>query len=101
MIDLRVKLSATDGVIRYIAKALCGSLRPFLRGFVENFCAGLNKSVDEAFRARSFSSQFHANSAIDSVTLRFSDGAASEDGDGSAKSEDVVDPSADRRIIEL
>lgn len=57
--------------------------------------------MSEAFRAGSVDSQFHVGTAIDSIFFRFSGGAASEDGGGSTKGEDIVDPPVDPEVIEL
>lgn len=72
-----------------------------LRALVENIRAGLNKSVNEVFRAGSVDSLFHVDNAIDSITLRYPEGALSDDGDGSTKGEEVVDPPAKPEAIEL
>lgn len=61
----------------------------------------MNTSVDEAFSIGSFASKFHADNAKDSITLRFSKGGASDDGDGFTKVENTVDPSADPEVSEL
>lgn len=45
--------------------------------------------------------QFHVNIAVDSVTVCFSEGAASEDGGRSSKVEDLSDPLADAEAIDL
>lgn len=54
---------------------------------------GLNKSVNDAFRADFIGYQLLSDIAIDGITLRFFEGAALNDGNGSAKSEDVADAS--------
>lgn len=66
-----------DGVIRSIVKHSCASLGPILRGLLDNFRAGLNKSVNEVFCAGSIGPPSHADTAIDGVTVCFSEGAAS------------------------
>lgn len=68
---------------------------------VEIFRADLNNLVSEASRAGSAASQFHVHGAINVITLFFSEGAASDDGDVYNKDEDVVDPPAYFEEIEL
>lgn len=46
--------------------------------------------MSEAFWACSIGSQFRADAAVDGITLRFSEGAASENGYGSTKREEIV-----------
>lgn len=101
LVDLRERLSAKDGVIVSIVDNLCASLGPSLRGLLEIFCVGLDKSVIEAFRASSIGSQFNGDAVNDGITLCFSKGAASEDGEGSINSEDVIEPPADPKVIEF
>lgn len=76
-------------------------LGTLLRSLVENFRADLNKPVNEAFRVGSIGFQFHANAAIDGITLRCLECAASHDCDSSTKDEDVVDPLVDPEVITL
>lgn len=56
VVDLWERLGARGTSIRVFIEALCVSLGPTLQGLVENFRAGLNKSVDEAFCAGSVGS---------------------------------------------
>lgn len=77
-------------------------VRPFgtsLRALVTNFRGGLSRLLNEAFRAGSIRSQFYADTAIDGITLRFSEGAESDDGDGFTTGEDVVDPPASPMLM--
>lgn len=74
-------------------------LGPSHRSLVENFCAVLNKLVSEAFLAGSIGSQFHACAAVSNITIRFLEGATPDDGNGSTKAADVVDPAVDPEII--
>lgn len=53
------------------------------------------------YGAASIGSQLHDDAAIDGITLHFSGGAAFEDGGGSTKGEDIVDPLFYPEIIEL
>lgn len=99
--DLRERLSAKDSVILSIVDESGSSVGSFLRGLAENFRVSLIKSVNEASLAGSIGSPFHADAGNDGITLRFSEGAALDDGDGSTKSEDVVDPPVDTEIITL
>lgn len=101
MVDLPEPFGTMDGVMWSTIEDWCESLGMFLRGLGENSRVGLNKSINEAFCAGSIGSPFHANTAIDGTTLHFLEGTASNDGDGSTKSKDVVDPPADRKAIEL
>lgn len=91
-------MGARDGVISSVIEDFCASLWPSSRGLAENFRAALYKSVNKAFRAGSTGSPFHADTAIDGFTISFSEGAASDDGDGSAKGEDDVDHPANREV---
>lgn len=70
-IDLREKWAATDTVPRFILKDSCAKLVPSPRGLIEDFRAGLNRSMIEAFHVGSINSQFHADTAIDYVMLLF------------------------------
>lgn len=79
VVYLRERLGVINGVIRSMAEGSCALLGPSLRSLLDGFSAGLNKSVAEAFRAGSIGSQFHADNAIDSITLRLPGGAASDD----------------------
>lgn len=101
MADLQERLKGRDAVIRSVVEDSCATLGPSLRSFVENFGAGLNNSVSEAFRAGFIGSQLHDGAAIDRITLRFSGGGASENGGGYTKGRDVFDPSVDSEVIEL
>lgn len=76
-------------------------LGPSLWGLVDDFRAGLNRLVAEAFRAVSISSHFDVDTNIDGFIVRLSEGTASDDGDGSTKGRNVVDPPADPAVIEL
>lgn len=67
--------------MRFIVQELCVSIGPSLRSVVENFCVDFDRSVNEAVHAGSVGSQFHIDSAIEDITLRFSESTASDDGD--------------------
>lgn len=95
MADLQERFGATDAVTRSIVEDSCPSMGPLLRSFVENFHADLNRLLSERFRAGPVVSQFHANVAIDGITSRFLEGAVSDNGDGSTKCGDVIDPPVD------
>lgn len=56
MADVKERLGARDAFFRYIVEHSCATLGPSLKSLVENFGTGLNKSVDEAFRAGSIAS---------------------------------------------
>lgn len=73
---------ARDGIIQSCAVDFCPSLGPYLKGLVENFRAGLYKLVNGFFRADVFSSEFHTDNAIEAMTLRASENALSDSGDG-------------------
>lgn len=62
-------MGARYGVIQFLVAEYCVTLGPSLRGLVENLGAGLNISVNEAFRADSIGSQFLADTANDGITL--------------------------------
>lgn len=66
---------------------------------VENFRAGLSKSVCDYFSTGSLGSQLHKDAAIDGINLRFLGGAASKDGGGFTKGENVFDHSVDPGVI--
>lgn len=72
------RLGASGVVLLSIVEDTCASLEPSLEGLIENFCVGLNKSVNEAFRAGSTGSKFHTNTSIDDTTPPFSEGPASD-----------------------
>lgn len=99
--DLREKVAAKNAVIRYIVEYSCVTLGQSLRDLVENFRESLKTSVSEAFRTGFFGSLFLEDAAIDGISLRFSGGATLEDGSDFTKGEDVVDPPAHHKVIEL
>lgn len=99
--DLRERLSADDCVIRFIVEDLCSLLGRSLRSLVENTCAGFNRSLNETFRADTIGFQFNAIVAIYSINLRFSECAASEDGDGLTRRKDLADHLLKPKVIEL
>lgn len=99
--NLQEKLCRRDVVVRPVIADSCQTLGPSLRDIFENFRAGVNKSVNETFPAGSIGSQYPVHAAIDITAPRCSEGAASDDGGGSTKSEDVVGPPADPKVIEL
>lgn len=78
-------------MIRPIVQDSCATLRPSTRGLVETSRRGLNKHVSKILLIGSIDVEIHVNTTDDSVTLRFSRCAPSEDGGASIKSEDVVD----------
>lgn len=92
---------ARDSNIRSVVEYSCASIGPSFRSLVDNLRARLNKSVSEVFCARSILSQFHADAAIDSITLHFSTYAALDDGDGLNNYKDAVDPPAYTEVIEV
>lgn len=51
--------------------------------------------MNEASPVGTLGSKFYDDAAFDGITLRFSEGSASDDGDGLTKIEGVVDPPAD------
>lgn len=55
----------------------------------------------ETFLACSIGSQLHFDTAIDCITLRFSNMASSDDGNGSTKGGDVVYLPVDPEAIRL
>lgn len=67
---------------------------------VEKFHAGLKKSVSDAFRTGSIDAQFHANIAIDGITVRSLGGAVREEDRASSKGKDVVDQEGNREVTE-
>lgn len=95
------RLSENDGVIQSIVENFYTSPGSSLRSLAEIFRASLNKSVNDAFRAGSLGTQFHADASIDGIALRFLECPASDGGDGSTKAKDIVDSLADPWIIEL
>lgn len=66
--------------------------------FIKRFkdVLSLNRSVNERICAGSIRFPFHAHAAVDGITLRFLEGAQLDDGDGSNKVENAVDPLTDR-----
>lgn len=71
------------------------------RGLVDSFVAGLNKLVAETFRAGVIGSWLHADDVTVDITLYFSEGAESDDGDGSTNGVDVVVHPVDTEVIQL
>lgn len=57
--------------------------------------------MSKAFCSGSIGCLFYNNAAIDCITLHYLERAASHDGDGFLKSEEIVDLSADLDKIEL
>lgn len=55
----------------------------------------------ETFRACSISSKSHAETTIDGITVRFSERAASDDGDCYTKGGDVDDPPIDPEVVQF
>lgn len=70
-VDLRERLGAKDGIIQSIVKDWCASLGPSLKSSDGNFREGLNRSENEAFLTGSIASQFHHDTAVDAITVRF------------------------------
>lgn len=64
-------MGAKDGVTRSNVEDMCASLLRYVRSFVENFRAGLKKSINEAFRAGVIGSQFHDDGTIEALHLVF------------------------------
>lgn len=100
-VDLRQRLCAVDCAIRPIIESWCLLFWLLFRAVVENFRAGLVELVNDAFRAGFTGYQLHSCAAIDGSALRFLESIAPNNGDGSIKGEDVVDPSADSDFIEF
>lgn len=90
-----------NGVLPSIVEDSCASVRPFIKGLVKNFRAGLNKPVALTFRSDSIGSQSDAHTAVDGITICFSEGATSDNGDGSSNGRNLVDLLVDPEIIEL
>lgn len=101
VVDLRERSDANVGVVLSIVEDSCKLLGPCLRSLVENFRTGLNKPVNEAVRAYSIGSQFHADVAIVGTTLRYLEGTASDNGGSYATGEDVFDLQVDPEVIYL
>lgn len=93
--DFRETLVAKDAFILSIVESSCGSLGPSLTSLIENFHAFFNKSLSEPFRAGSIGSHSYTNTAIDFITFHSSKRAGLHGGNGSTKSKDVIDLSAD------
>lgn len=79
MDELQEKLVAKDAAFNLVVHASCATLGPSRRCLVENFCLGFDKSVGDAFHLGSLQTKIHADTAIDSMTLHFSEDAASEE----------------------
>lgn len=92
---------ARDAVTRCIAEDSCAMLGPSIKSLVDDFCADLNKLVSETLRATSIGSHFHADAGVDGIALCVLEGAASDNGDGFTKGEDVFYPPADRNVIAM
>lgn len=101
VVDVRQKLGASHGVIRFIGDDSYASLGLSLWSLAKNFRAGLRKPVNEAFRAGFIAVQFDADAVIDRITVCFSNSAALDNGDGLTKHENIVDWPADPKVVEL
>lgn len=99
--DTQEKLAARNVVARSIAEDSYATIESFLRGLLESFRAGSNRSVSNVFYVGFIVSQSHSNSAIDDGTLHSSRDAAWKDSEGSAKTEYVVNTQVDAKVIEL
>lgn len=80
---------------------LCATPGTSFSGLVKSFCAGLKKSVSEAFLVGCNASHFHSDTAVDGITLRFLGDAVLKDGRGSTNGKDVVDPTVNPEVIKL
>lgn len=101
MADIEKRFTARDVVIWSITEDSCASIGPSQQGLAENFHANMDKSKKETFRAVYTGPQFYADTAVNGTTLRFSEGAVSDGGDGLTKSEHVFDSPADLEVIDL
>lgn len=75
-------MCARDWLIQSIVEGSCASLKLSLRGTLENFRVGLNKSVNEAFHAGPIGAEAHAETSLNGINFRFLECAALNDGDG-------------------
>lgn len=101
VVDFRERFGVRKGVVGSIIKDSCALPGSSYRGLVDSFRAGLTKLVTEAFCADFVGSHFHADTDIFGMTLRFSEGADLDGGDGSKKRKEVVDPPVDTEFIEF
>lgn len=92
--DLQERLGVRGVVIQFIVEDSCATFGPSPMSLVENFCASLNESVSEAFRASagSIGSQFHVDAAGDGITRYFLEGSASDNENCSTKGKTVLIP---------
>lgn len=84
-------LTAKHAAIRYIVRDMCATLRPSLKGFLENLGVDFNNSVSDTFCLGFFGAHFHADTAIKDNTPHFSGGTAFGFGGASTKGEDIAD----------
>lgn len=61
-----------------------------LKMWLRNFRRNINNSVIDSFCIGSVEAQFHADIAINGITLQSSEGAASKDGGTLTKREEIV-----------
>lgn len=101
VVDLRERFGAREEITRSIIEHSSALIGLSLLGLVGNFRARLNKSVDEAFYVGSVGSECHADTAIDGVSPRFSEGAVSHDDDGSTREGGALDLPAHPDVIKL
>lgn len=85
----RESLGTKNPVIGSVVEDLYASLGLSPKCLVEEFLSSPNSIASEAFCADTYGSQYHADDAVDGITVRLSEGTALNDTNGSTKSEDV------------
>lgn len=96
--ELRKRLGARDAANWSIVEDSCASSGSSPRDLVGGFWADPKTSMAEVFHAGSISSQFHVDTSIDGITVRFSDVVASDECERYAKGGDVADPPTDSEV---
>lgn len=100
-VDLKEKLDTRIYVAHFIVEELPAMLYPFLRSLVEKLCTGFKTQVSDAFQPVSTGSQFYVATAIKGITLGFSGGPASKNGNNYSKGKEVIDFSAALEFVKL
>lgn len=94
-------MAARNSVGIFIDEDSCATLVQSLTGLVEKFRSRPRKPVSEAFCFGFFDSEFHADTALDVIKLRISEGAALEYCGGSMNGDEFIGLLVTSEVIEL
>lgn len=101
VVDLREKLSAKNAVVGCIVQYFSDTVRSSIKFLVQNFHAGVDRSVSGAFRVESVDVKLHGHAAVDEITPGPLGSVVSRDGGAFTKGNVVVDSTSDTDVIEL